>query len=120
MKAKLTILLFLLTGFFHESHARTESLNTCADSIKVPASFCLSCESFDKEFSLEIDCFLTKFKFSLFNKAKEKVYSSTYSKFKWDGKDENGFKVETGTYVWHMDYTYQTRTYQKKGFLTIF
>ena len=94
--------------------------NTCADSIHVPATFCVSCETFDKEFKLNINCFLSKFKFSLYNKTKDLVYSSAYSKFVWDGKDKNGFLVAKGTYVWHMDYVYQTRTYQKKGFLTVF
>ncbi len=113
-------ILFILLIGFGTSYAASNNSFACPDSIKVPASFCVSCETFDNEFKLDIACFVSKFSFSIFNNENKKVFSSTLAKFVWDGKDENGFKVTKGTYVWHMNFTYQTRKYQKKGFLTIF
>ena len=112
----LTVLFFLIVA----NGMSSKVYAACPDSIKVPASFCVSCETFDNEFSLDIDCFVSKFSFSIFNSENKKVFSSTLSKFIWDGKDENGFNVAKGTYVWHMNFTYQTRKYQRKGFLTVF
>lgn len=79
----------------------------CDATVKVPKTFCPSCELWSDEFAPDFtDKLPVEYQLSVFNKDSVEIFSSIDIEKGWNGSGKDNFE-QTQTFRWEMSYRYE-------------
>ena len=112
-----TLVTLFTTLLFAASFAQSYA-DDCLDSLEMPSSFSPNGDEMNDVVNLYFPCPPEEFEIKFFNRWGEAIFESTDYNFIWDGTRDKQ-PLPSGTYIWILNYTFNSKEVTKKGHLTI-